>query len=737
MTEQLNRYPLRHVEPHPLDGTLAMAGKLITAPIRGLHYIERSLKGTYTPSQNFFSRYEWALYHVEDLHKSLSSPNFWVKWSRQGNATYIEIQDQLSTLHREREKARAIYAQQRYYRGRPTLRDLSTRAIACTDLSSIDQRLHDIHLRTTKASGQSYIDKKQKDATEIQKSIESLKSAPIESSWETWLLKHQTTCHSIQSSISALNHTTYLHVSEGREKLQGINTQDLNTLLYNALVDVALKHYKTHVSHEYRTLYEEVKAQLESLKNQKTAYHSSWTNYLWSYWESNHRTQASLLYQKIFRLNSLHQEYVKTVQPDQNSNLPSPADLQRSFKGIFCSFKPLNAVDLALYSLISAIPEEWKAMRHRGIPIHCGEPKLASALQLMFSDPTLAKHILRGPRQLELLGQLYDSYLQAQWNAQWAALETFIQTMDPAKPITFDQFIHRLDSLYSSTPANRWHLACPFYDLIREAANRTSYELITAFLSRLDQEKSPLFYTLVHQTIGSTGVTGERQTQQPMLHLDCSEAETLEALLERQFNAPQEKTYFTSPPEYLIINLQRTRENQGTPIGLQEEFFLLPTHTTSRKGAAYELISFTSSDTHYRKTPFGYTRISNTLEEITQLDFLIAAQTASTCVLRRSDTNIPELELFQRAQQNRLRFTTLQFKMSAIHAIYGQSTFEIPAPHQKAFQHLVDFIQCVAKTSSLPERMFGKNPNDDLERTFQKLPKKLQTFLLNTLQVPI
>ena len=54
MTEQLSRHPHRRVQPHPLvDGVLSIAGKLITAPIRGLHYVERSLTGTYTTSQDF------------------------------------------------------------------------------------------------------------------------------------------------------------------------------------------------------------------------------------------------------------------------------------------------------------------------------------------------------------------------------------------------------------------------------------------------------------------------------------------------------------------------------------------------------------------------------------------------------------------------------------------------------------------------------------------------------------
>ncbi|WP_316359832.1 hypothetical protein [Candidatus Neptunichlamydia sp. REUL1] len=41
--EQLIRHPRKHAEPHPLDRMLSIADNVITAPIRGLHYIEKSL----------------------------------------------------------------------------------------------------------------------------------------------------------------------------------------------------------------------------------------------------------------------------------------------------------------------------------------------------------------------------------------------------------------------------------------------------------------------------------------------------------------------------------------------------------------------------------------------------------------------------------------------------------------------------------------------------------------------
>ena len=468
------------------------------------------------------------------------------------------------------------------------------------DFSPLEKQLQDIRQKICRASGQAYVDKSQEDVTDVRNAIVELSSTPAAASWDKWLATHRASCISVQSRIEALKHTSYLYVIESEEQLQkldGLQIEELQTLFTRTLKGIALKHYVTYVSHEYQTLYREIESELTLLRNDQTAYHSSWSNYLWSYWESNHRTQATLLHQKIFRLVSLHQEYLKTAQPDQQSNLPSPIFLREVFKEIFRSFKPPDTVNLVPYPLALAIPEEWKTMSHRGIPISCGEPKLASALQLMFSDPTLAKHIFGGPRQIELLGQLYDSYLQTQWDAQWAALGNFIQTMNPSKPITFDQFTCRLDSLYSSHPANRWHLSRPFYELIRAVTNRSSHGLVEAFLSRLDQEKSPLFYTLVHQTVNTTEVTGVRQTQKSALHLDCPESEnpeTLETLLERQFNAPQEKTYFTTPPEYLFIFLHRDGQAANALVGIQERFFLTGSLTVSTKGTSYELVSFTS-----------------------------------------------------------------------------------------------------------------------------------------------
>jgi len=375
--EQLSRHPRRHVEPHPLDGALSIATKLITAPFRGLHYIEKSLTGTYTADQDFLSRYQWTKHHVEDLHTSLSSPNFWIKWSREGSATYLEIQSELSTLQRQREKARTIYEHQQRYR---SPRNTPIRAIACTDLAPLETKLRDIHRHITKASGQSYIDKKQQDAAEIQASIAALKNAPTEPSWEGWLLKHQATCQALESAIANLNHTTYLHV-EPQEKLQGVNTGDLNTLLYNALVDIAKAHYISHAQQEYRTLYESTQKALSTLEQDYTAYHNTWSNYLWSHWEKAHSQDAYTLYSQLTTLRDL-QRNLTTISRDP---LPSLYPLQKTFNHLFRSFIPPEE-----HSPLTSTPDAWRRHPHRGPVIHTGEPDLTHTLHLAFSDPRLA-----------------------------------------------------------------------------------------------------------------------------------------------------------------------------------------------------------------------------------------------------------------------------------------------------------------------------------------------------------
>jgi hypothetical protein len=732
-------HPNRRSKDHPTQTALLVARQAISTPVAQLRQV---LVGQYTAKQDFFSRYRWVDHHIKILHQGLDSSKFWINWTRIGNELYVQVKHEFHILRRYRDKVYAIYIRVNRYSHQRQLADSPARAIALTDLSPIENKLQDINRRICRSSGQRYVNERLEDASDVRDAIISLNDLPVAASWNEWINTHRASCVNIQSRIEALEHTTYMYVLENEDqfqKLEVLQIERLQTLFSRTLKGIALKHYVTYVSREYQVLHREVQSEIALLRNDRAIYHSSWGNYLWSYWESNHSAQAALLYQKIGRLTFLHQEYMNAVRPDQQSSLPSLTALQKSFKEVFYSFEPQNAVNLVPYPLTPVIPEEWKGMRHRGIPISCGESKLGAALQLMFSDPALAKYIFRGPRQMALLGQLYDSYLHAQWNAQWATLGTFIQTMDPAKPITFDQFIYRLDSLYSSHPANRWYLARPFYDLVKTVANRTSHGLISAFLSRLDKEKSPLFYTLVHQTMGATGITHEHQTQQSILHLDCPKAEspeTLENLLEYQFNHHQEKTYFITPPEYLFIFLHRDEQATETLVGIQEQFFLKGGLTVSNKGKAYELVSFTSLQVHYRKTDFGYIRIDNGnagVEDISQLDFLIAAQSCTDCVFRRSNAELTEQQLEQETYNNRLRFCVLQFKINAIRSVYGCSNFKIPAQQQQVLQYLVDFIQLVATSKSFAERIletaFNKNPNDDLEQAFNKLPIELQNFL--------
>jgi len=722
-----------------LQTVFAAAKQAVTIP---LTCMRTTLWGQYTSKQDFISRYQWTTHHVRILHQWINSPGFWIKWTQIGDEIYLQIHHELSMLRRFRARIQAIYIQINRPAQQEPPKAFSNRAIACLDFSPLEKQLRDIRQQICRVNGQAYVDKSQENLTDIRNTIADLNATRVTASWNEWFAQYRATCISIQSRINDLKHTSYLYVIENEDqmqKLDGLRIGELQTLFSNTLRGIALKHYVYHVSNGYQALYREVESELTLLRNDRTTYHKSWGNYLWSQWESSHHTQATSLHLKIYRLVVLYQEYSKTVQLGQDICLPPTTSLQVLFRAVFRSFQAPDAISFVPYPLACAVPEEWKTIRHRGLPISCGEPVLGNALQLMFSDPILAKLIFKGPRQIEPLGKLYNSYMDAQWSAQWTTIGNFIQTVDPTKPISFNQFVHCLDRLYGSHPENRWYLTLPFYNLIGDVVNRTSDGLISAFLSRLDQEKSPLFYTLIHHTVNTIGVIEERQTKRAGLHFDCTGlggAETLERLLECQFDTPQEKTYFTNPPEYLFIFLHRDGQSTDSLVGVQERFFLLGRLTVSTKGVSYEIVSFTSSKVHYRKTDFGYTRIDNAnacVENISQLDFLIAAQSCTDCVFRLSSAELTEKQLTQEAYNNRLRYMSLQYKIRAIRSTYGYSNFEVPATYKNTLQHLVEFIHLVATGKSFVthvlETAFHKNPNDDLEQAFNKLPTELQILL--------
>jgi len=468
----------RRSSDHFAYTVLSVATQAITVPLTCIH---RSLVGQYTYKQDFVSRYQWTIHHVRTLHQWITAPEFWIKWTQIGEELYLQIHHELSMLRRFRARIQAIYIRINRCEHQEPPKAFSNRAIARLDFSPLERQLRDIKKQICRASGQAYVNKSQENLTDIRNTIEDLNGTQVTASWNEWLAQHRATCISIQSRINDLEHTSYLYVIENEDqmqKLEGLRIGELQTLFSNTLRGIALKHYVYHVSKGYQALYREVESELTLLRSEQTTYHSSWGNYLWSHWESLYRTQATSLHLKIYRLKLLYQEYSKTVQLDQDTRLPSITSLQTLFKTVFSSFQAPDTVSFVPYPLAFAVPEKWKTIRHRGLSISCGEPVLGNALQLMFSDPILAKLIFKGPRQIEPLGKLYDSYMDTQWSAQWTTIGNFIQTVDPTKPISFDQFLHCLDRLYGSHPENRWHLTLPFYNLLEEVVNRTSQGLI-------------------------------------------------------------------------------------------------------------------------------------------------------------------------------------------------------------------------------------------------------------------
>ncbi len=714
------------LEDHSAQLKWPLVNQKISELYKYLSGLHTSLSGRYTPEEDFFSRYLWTQYHINSLHDLRGSPGFWIKWNQIGNKIYPEF----CMLYRCRNKICGIYGKMKRDPSKKDFRRDSINVID-TDLNLLKNRFQDIRQHIYEANRLADIEKSPEGVADVRSAIESLTTTPVAPSWSEWFVQHQHTCKNIQSRIEALEYPPYLYVTENEEtssqKLNSLKIGKLQALFFRTLREIILKHYVAYVSHEYRSLYKEAESDLTQLEADRTKYYSTstWKNWLSGNWEVDHEPQLISLHKKIFRLKSFYREYSGV----QDSCSPEPKKLQKKFKEVFSSFS--STTDLLSHQFIAAIPEGWEEILHRGIPISCGKPKLEAALHLVLSEPALAKHIFEDPRQIECFRQFYKSYQDAQWKAQLVTLKNFIQTVDSSKPISFDQFIDKLNELYSAYLKNRCSSARPFYDLRREVANPTT------LLSQLDQEKCPLFYTLIHQTMNTTGVAAEHETQESDLCFNCPDLvipETLETLLEHQFNTPEEKTCFTSPPKFLLISLRRSSQSAGSLVGVQEQFFLTDNFTVLKKGALYELVSFTSSMRHYRKTNFGYTRIDNDkacVEDISQLDFLIAAQSCTDCMFRRSEDELSEEQLIQGAYNNCLYFLKIRFKICAIHSIHGRTDFKPEL--KKPPQDLVKFIQLISTSRFFVKRIlenaFQKNPNDDLEQAFNKLPLELQKFL--------
>ncbi|QVL57757.1 MAG: hypothetical protein KFB93_01390 [Simkaniaceae bacterium] len=195
------------------------------------------------------------------------------------------------------------------------------------------------------------------------------------------------------------------------------------------------------------------------------------------------------------------------------------------------------------------------------------------------------------------------------------------------------------------------------------------------------------------------------------------------------------QTRYISAPKFLIFNLSlgdinrqaATPEKKVTLVGLQRTFYLSGQLTLDGKGAKYRLLSFNVHQgdsateghyVHYRETPEGFFAISDDVStKISEVQYLLAAQTAYTVVLQREDHPISKEALEEGVFENRAKLSAMILTDRALQALDG-AILEISSDQKRILLYLTPFIQSVIEGE----------PSLD---AFKELPRSLQNLLLS------
>jgi len=195
------------------------------------------------------------------------------------------------------------------------------------------------------------------------------------------------------------------------------------------------------------------------------------------------------------------------------------------------------------------------------------------------------------------------------------------------------------------------------------------------------------------------------------------------------------QTRYTSAPKFLIFNLSlgdinlqaMTPGKKVTLVGLQRTFYLPAELTMDGQGAKYRLVSFNVHQgqgatqghyVHYRETAKGFFAISDDVSiKISEIEYLLAAQTAYTVVLEKEDQPISKEALYQGYQDNQRRLSAMILTFQAVNALNGATLESIP-DQVAVLPHLIQFIESVIQGE----------PSLD---AFKELPLSLQNLLLN------
>ena len=697
-----------------------------------LSYGKAYFWGTYDQTKDVDTRYNWVIHQLKVLNKERGEASFWIKWNTQGHQVYLEIQKEIEAL----------------------------RPLNLRDLSSSEKDIDAIQQSVTRDQAIEHLNGIRAKEGEVRESLDKLSNESLEPSWPQWLLKHLSVIREIEEKIQSLDPLQKFFVIGERgaiEELPGVDVEDLKKHLSHTLFQMAEKHFVAFVEKDYCSYYQQVQEKIVHLQQDRASYLKKNWNYAWSfwgnYWEKEHHKDASFLRGRVDYLKTLHLATALPQLKDFRKEVNSLDDLPKQFENLFPSqaegsITKICRIFKAFFCLSNLpslpLPQDWEKHRHIGVGL--GDTPAALAMQLLFSDPFLARFTVEGKGQTQEIKQLYKKYLSADWNCHWVSWQEFIRA--PSNKDTL--WLNPHASFKKREPFKLNPLQLQNFPQTAKAA----LEELTA---HLDSQANPLFHTLVTRKLG---YAEKQEAQQAIIDLEWTapdqsqdpeetpsyRPQTLELLLEEKFclTHPQEGkefTQFSKFPEVLLIHLSKSSQTQKEPFGIMEHLYLNSDFSSeTSSGTCYELVSFLVDKTHYRKTGFGYFSIQNdVVESVSRGIFLENAKTSTLAVFRRSSESFTAEEIYAQATQNLYRFYIDLYRPLTIEAALGRSKYTAPVNQQRGMQCLTSFVSSLVCSPSFPRKQIGlfpRNPNDFTEYTFNELPTPFQQFLWDVWKPP-
>jgi hypothetical protein len=411
----------------------------------------------------------------------------------------------------------------------------------------------------------------------------------------------------------------------------------------------------------------------------------------------------------------------------------------------------------------------WKQRHHFSV---LSTPRAVQALySTLFAKVESASHLLVEnpspvPRLMNPSGTncFFNVTLQTLFsNDELARSVVFSKKQSPALKLAFLRFREMLLT-DSKTPIDLASSLRLLYKEMEKPGQHDAVELMTLMMKDSENDALSTLRTitqfkdferhldqLTHFEANGTRIQETREAVYT-LPLAGKKDQTLETLLWHSFNetvtdtTPIEldstdgkislsrtsvQTRYLSAPKFLIFNLGRASFNQkeNASIGLQQIFYLTQDLTLDKKGAKYSLQSFNvhvGNNTneghyiHYRQRGEKYFCYSDAeVEEISSIEYLLAAQKAYVIVLQRKEYASPE-EIYLGMSDNHNRFNSMRFISNVCCALKGHPDDDAiikPSRPPLSLTLLENFIQNLLAQQSL-------------EEAFAKLDGDLQILLL-------